>query len=226
MSTGCSHFSRVDFKYTSDAYLAPAARFRVVNAPSNAVAQLVTRFVAQEKGQIDSSESNLGFRLAPAPDAEEAWRVSRAIFEKEWYAFGQDDIGIYRAIDRSSPVANKPQVIKILEPNTGGAFVKATLAPRVGQAERSMTLTFTIKWKTDVEIETHLYVWWWPKPDGATLVYARAVPYMPKYKVEAAPGSWVQRNLWSATTGAADAQIVERLFAFLASGVSTPPVPS
>ena len=224
---GCSHhFTRVDFKYTSDAYLRPADRFQQVNAPPATVGSLVQLFITQRGGRVVDAKAGVPFRFEPGPQAEPAFAAARALFEQEWDAYQQNDFSLYKALDRKDPLIDAPQVVQVPDPEARTSWVKARMAPRTGKAQRTLSIHVTVHWKVDEEIETALMVWWWPRPDGTTVVFARALPVLPKYGAEAGSGGWVQYSLWPATTGAADAQIVQDLFFFLTGGAAVPSAPA
>lgn len=222
-STGCTrHFTRVDFKYTSDSYLSPAQRFVASPVPPEAVGPMVRQFVAAEQGQVAEALERLPFQYRPAPEGEETWRLSRAVVETEWKAFREDNPRAYDRIDRSDPRLKLLEITKVDDPAATTSFLKAFLAPRTGESERSVHHVVTAKWKVTEEIDSTLLVWWWPRGDGSTVVYARALPRMSKKGLEAAPGNWVQYNLWPATTGAEEAEVVRRLFAYLSQPGAAP----
>jgi hypothetical protein len=227
--------SRVDLKYTSDAHLKPAERFLVIKQPPHAIGERVRQFITKSAGTIMEQQEHLSFRYAPHPQGEENWVASRVVFEKEWEAYKKNDIRIYEAIDRKDPKLTIPQTVREDDAKADASFMRASLAPRLGESERNLNhlvgligVFSLIHWKRDEKIDTILYVWWWRQNDGTTKVYARAVPHMIEYNVEAAPGAWALYDLWPATTGAADADIVLRLFAFLKGddGAATPLKPT
>jgi hypothetical protein len=222
-STGCSrHFTRVDFKYTSDSYLSPTQRFVASPVPPESVGAMVRQFVAAEQGQLADAKDRLPFQYRPTPEGDEAWKLSRSIVETEWEALRTDDPRLYDRIDRGDPRLKLPEIVKVDDPGASTSFVKAFLAPRVGQSERKVHHVVTAKWKVNEEIDSALLVWWWPRGDGTTVVYARALPRMAKNNLEAAPGAWVQYSLWTNTTGSEETEIVKRLFAYLAQSSGAP----
>ncbi|MGC4119979.1 MAG: hypothetical protein QM765_36450 [Myxococcales bacterium] len=225
-STGCSrHFSRVDFKYTSDSYLNPTARFVATPVPPESVGPMVRQFVAAEQGKVVDAQDRLPFQYRPTPEGDEAWKLTRAIVESEWQAFRENDRRSYDRIDRSDPRLNTPEIAKVDDPGATTSFLKAFLGTRIGQSERKVHHGITVKWKVNEEIDSALLVWWWPRGDGSTVVYARALPRMVKSNLEAAPGAWVQYKLWPDTTGTEEADVVKRLLAYLAQPGATPAAP-
>jgi hypothetical protein len=220
--TGCArHFVTVDFKYGSDAHVAPKDRFVSVPAAPAAVSEMVAEFIAQRGGAIEQTEGNLPFRIETVDQGEAAWKATREVMEKEWAAFRANDASAYNEIVRTAPLLSAPQVVQRNEMNTGGSWVSASLAQRMGSRRKSVIVPFgAVTWREREELKTRLHVFVWPAADGGTLVYVRGIPFLPKYRVEAAPGNTVAYDLWENTTGAAEARIVLDLLEHISTHAS------
>ncbi|MGC4122461.1 MAG: hypothetical protein QM765_49365 [Myxococcales bacterium] len=230
---GCTrHFTRVDFKYTSDSHLRPGERFIAVPASPEAVGALLRSFVTEEQGQVSETLDRLPFHYRPSPEGEEVWGLTRAIVEREWEAFHRDSPALYDRIERRDPRLQAPELVKVDDPAATTSFLKASVAPRGVPQERKVRTrdgygpfgdrhpfrwTTIARWTVNEALDSVLLVWWWPRGDGSTVVYARALPRMVKQGLEASPGARVQYGLWSSasTDGAIEAEVVRRLFSFL-----------
>jgi len=218
LSSGCRHFVQVDLKYSSDAHLAPAARFLEVHTSPQTASKLVDEYVKRNQGRVELSESKLPFRFVPASNSESAFRAARRVFEQEWEAYAAQSPRRYRGIDRSDPLLSTPEVLQVADAAANTWWVRASILPRSAQIFHARETTyFSTTWATNEAVETRLYVWWWAAPKGKTIVYARGVPFMRHYQAEAAPGAVVDWQLWKVTNGAVDAALVRELFAFIGS---------
>lgn len=220
---GCRGFSRVSFHYTSDVHIAPSARFLEVHASPEVVRTLVTEYVTRNQGRIDLAESKLSFRFAPGPKAEAAFEADRRVAQQEWKAYAAYRFRDWKNVDRTDPVLQEPVIVREDDPAANSSFVRATMLMRstaLVHSDTAMitpTVAVTNSWTTSEALESRLYVWWWPIAGGKTVLYARGLPFMPAYQVEAELGASVAYPLWTVTTGEAEAKLVTELFASVAS---------
>jgi hypothetical protein len=213
---GCaSHFSRVDFKYDSNAHLRPADTMVKLTATPAEALERVRAFAAQNGGTVTKSGPDRPPRRIEFPaDADEIWQAKRALFEAEWHAFDKDDPPSYFALDRKAPLLQR----HVLEVKHDG--VVESLSARIEfparqaqrKIERGLGPVIPVWWTEvhNVDIKPVLYAFIWRGADGVTWVYARATPRIDN--VEAgAPKAWCDYQLWKASTGYQEAMLVREL---------------
>jgi hypothetical protein len=218
---GCAqHFTRVDFKYDSNAYLRPAETLaQVPGAPAEVVARAAA-FATRASARIThNGPDRVPQRVSIAPNGDEAWQAKRALFEAEWQAFNTDQPGIYFAIDRRNPLLNAHLFVSQPAPDAESYTLRAELPARIAQhkVERNLGPLVPVWWTEShsVPIASVLYVQAFRGGDDATWVHVRAAPKA--NATEARPGAWVAYDIWRSSTGLNEARLVQEVLAFLAS---------
>jgi hypothetical protein len=218
--TGCAqHFTRVDFKYDSNAHLHPVDTIIPFAGTPDEAMKRVASFVSERHGVVTNrGVDRPAIRIWFPPDADKIWAAHRAIFEQEWRCFDKDDPRTYFAIDRSAPLVRRDLVVVQQDAVVASMSMRVELPARMAQwkTQPGLSLLSPIWWTqtSDVSIKPVLYVFAWTDSNGKTWVYARGTPQL--NGIEAgAPQAWVAHDLWKASTGYQEAILVSELLASL-----------
>ena len=211
-SAHAGRFAKADFKYSSDSHLPPADRFAHARGTIEDAADVVRGFISDREGQVTVSTTGEAASFKLAPQARERWDAQRKIFEAEWSSYRDNDFKAYKKIDRTDPLASQPAIEFVTTPLSASFYFRAETVPRV--EHRDLNFSW-FKVRVDERILSALYAWGWQDDTGKTVVYARAAPKLGK--VEAAPGAWVDYDLWDAIAGVYERDMVSELLAALGS---------
>ena len=235
-------YDKISFAWTSDHHLPPNQRFLTINAPPEAAAEGIKKWVTEKNGKIIESNENCGTIAVLQPDCENNFLEARDIAKKEWTAYDQN---IYRKWEEGEwqklQQLSKNQVEFINAQDKQPICLKAQLGKRQKQIRYTVQVGTTTtyqqtyiytkngmipgvripvnqpKYETraaNVSVESQIDFFIFSE-QGLTRIYAVGAPFDLGTSIKADYSASIRHSCWPMITGKDEVSLIKEAYAYL-----------